>query len=83
MKLTNAEILEFVRDNLLIDKDENNCYILKDVYCRVDGNVHGDVNGYVFGSVKGSVAGDIYCNVHGSVKGDIWDNLGPPRKKDK
>ena len=70
MSLTDEEILDFVRDNLIIDKDENGSYTLKEVNCDVEGHVYGDVKGDVCGDVRGNVIWDVYGKVLGKVHGD-------------
>ena len=46
----------------------------------VDGNVNGNVRGYVVGNVRGnvrgSVGGSVYGNVGGSVGGSVYGNVG-------
>ena len=61
--LTDKEILDFVRENLLIDKDDNGRPTLKEVLCSIDGNVRGDVNGYIDGNVVGDVVGHVSGDV--------------------
>jgi len=57
--LTDEEILDFVRENLTLDKDENGSYKLKEILCPVYGDVVGDVKGSVWGNVEGNVLGDV------------------------
>jgi len=71
MKLTDKEILDFVRENLTLDKDENGSYTLKEVSCDVEGHVYGDVGGNVVGDVGGDVFGDVVGDVGGDVVGDV------------
>jgi len=54
MNLTDEEILDFVRENLVIDKDQTGSYTLKEVLCPVIGDVHG----YVLGHVRGNIYGE-------------------------
>ena len=67
--LTDKEILEFVRDNLSLDRDNDGNLRLtqvdSDVFGHVRGDVYGDVCGYVVGDVYGAVWGNVRGNVHG------------------
>ena len=65
--LTDKEILDFVRENLTLDKDENGSYKLKEIRCPVYGDVLNGILGDVVGDVKGTVLG----NVKGTVLGDV------------
>jgi len=72
-KITDEEILDFVRENLVIDKDDNGNVVIKEVLCSIDGHLFGDVKGDVRGSVKGDVCGDVCGDVRGNV---VWDVYG-------
>ena len=64
IKLTDKEILDFVRDNLTLDKEVNtNVVLLDEVRCTIRGDVLGDV----WGDIKGDVLGDVAGNVRGNV----------------
>ena len=67
--LTDEEILDFVRENLVIDKDDNGNVVIKEVLCSIDGHLFGDVKGDVQGTVGGDVGGDVCGNV-------VWDVYG-------
>ena len=73
--LTDEEILDFVRENLTLDKDENGSYKLKEILCPVYGDVLGDVEGDVVGDVEGSILGDVAGNVGGNVGGAVEGNV--------
>ena len=63
-KLTDKEILDFVRENLRLGKN-----IFGDVYlCKVSCNIIGDVEGNVVGNVDGNVYGNVGGGVFGTVK---------------
>ena len=64
-KITDEEILDFVRENLVIDKDDNGNVVIKEVQCSIDGHLFGDVNG----DVRGNVVWDVYGKVLGKVHG--------------
>ena len=68
-KITDEEILDFVRENLVIDKDDNGNVVIKEVLCSIDGHLFGDVKGDVHGTVGGDVGGDVCGNV-------VWDVYG-------
>jgi len=72
-KITDEEILVFVRENLVIDKDDNGNVVIKEVLCSIDGHLFGDVKGDVRGNVKGDVCGDVCGDVRGNV---VWDVYG-------
>jgi hypothetical protein len=75
-KITDEEILDFVRENLVIDKDDNGNVGIKEVLCSIDGHLFGDVKG----DVRGNVIGDVWEDVKGSVLGDVrGDVLGDVR----
>jgi len=78
--LTDKEILDFVRENLTLDKDENGSYKLKEVNCAVEGhvygNIFGDVRGWIDGTVFGDVVGDVVGAVEGDVVGNVLGNVG-------
>ena len=68
-KLTDKEILDFVRENLTLDKEVNtNVVLLDEVRCTIRGDVIGDVWGDVEGNVLGDVAGNVRGNVNGKIK---------------
>lgn len=70
-KITDEEILDFVRDNLVLDKDDNGNVGIKEVLCSIRGDVGGDVDGDVGGDVNGDVGGNVGGNVCGNVDGDV------------
>ena len=47
-KLTDKEILDFVRDNLTLDKNISGAVYLGKVSCNIIGDVDGDVGGGVY-----------------------------------
>ena len=71
MKLTDKEILDFVKENMTIAKDITGHIEIKKVFCSIIGNVDGDVGGNVCGNVGGDVCG----NVDGDVDGDVGGNV--------
>jgi len=73
--LTDKEILDFVRENLTLDKDENGSYKLKEVNCAVEGHVYGNIFGDVRGWIDGTVFGDVVGDVVGAVEGDVVGNV--------
>ena len=78
-KITDEEILDFVRENLVIDKDDNGNVGIKEVLCSIDGHLFGDVRGDVSGNVKGYITGSVYGfvggNVCGNVVGDVYGKV--------
>jgi hypothetical protein len=74
-KLTDKEILDFVRDNLTLDK-EYGLVVLGGVKGSVWGNVDGNVWGNVGRSVKGNVDGDVLGDVDGYVMGNVGRSVG-------
>jgi len=74
--LTDKEILDFVRENLTLDKDENGSYKLKEIRCLVYGDILNDIHGDIFGDVVGDVCGDIFGDVGGGVVGRVLGNVG-------
>jgi len=62
--LTDKEILDFVRENLTLDKDENGSYKLKEIRCPVYGDVLNYILGDIVGDVKGSILGNVCGNVY-------------------
>ena len=75
-KITDEEILDFVRKNLVIDKDDNGNVGIKEVLCSIDGHLFGDVRGDVRGNVRGTVYGDVYRHVGGNVGGNVGGHVG-------
>jgi len=75
MKLTDKEILDFVKENITIVKDMTGHIEIKEVLCSIIGNVGGHVCGNVYGDVRGSVCGHVYGNVRGDVCGDVGGNV--------
>jgi len=71
MKITDKEILDFVRDNLVIDKDDNGNFEIKEVLCSIIGDVNGRVIGAVYGDVNGNVNGTVYGDVYRHVRNDV------------
>ena len=71
--LTDKEILDFVRENLTLDKDENGSYKLKEIRCPVYGDVGGNVGGNVGGDVLGNVKGTVLGDVGGGVLGRVQE----------
>ena len=73
--LTDKEILEFVRDNLSLDRGSDGNLRLtqvdSDVFGHVDGHVYGHVGGDVDGHVGGDVGGDVGGHVRGDVRGHV------------
>tara|TARA_R110000782_G_scaffold184134_1_gene274344 strand:- start:138 stop:863 length:726 start_codon:yes stop_codon:yes gene_type:complete len=68
-KLTDKEILDFVRENLTLDKEFNtNVVLLDEVRCTIRGDIIGDVWGDIKGEVLGDVAGNVRGNVNGKIK---------------
>ena len=55
-RITDTEILDFVRENLTLYKDEGSDIVIAEVRCNIEGPVFGDV----FGDVDGHVFGDIH-----------------------
>jgi len=74
-KITDEEILDFVRENLVIDKDDNGNIVIKEVLCSIIGDVGGHVYGNVGGHVGGDVAGDVCGHVGGDVAGDVCGDV--------
>ena len=74
--LTDKEILDFVRENLTLDKDENGSYKLKEIRCPVYGDVLNDIRGHIGGNVYCDVGGDVGGNVLGDVGGSVCRNVG-------
>ena len=65
-KLTDKEILDFVRKNLTLDKNSLGAVYLGGVSC----NIIGDVEGYIIGNVdyiERSVSGSVGGNVKGNM----------------
>jgi len=54
MKLTDKEILDFVKENITIAKGMTGHIEIKGVHCSIRGDVDGDVGGNVYGIVNGS-----------------------------
>ena len=73
--LTDQEILEFVKENLVIVR-YGEVAALSGIRCIV----HGNIDGYVGGSITGYVGGDIHDNIFGhvggSVHGNVYGNVG-------
>ena len=57
MKLTDKEILDFVKENITIAKGMTGHIEIKGVHCSIRGDVGGDVDGDVRGNVYGIVNG--------------------------
>jgi len=57
MKLTDKEILDFVKENITIAKGMTGHIEIKGVHCSIRGDVGGDVDGDVGGNVYGIVNG--------------------------
>ena len=57
MKLTDKEILDFVKENITIAKGMTGHIEIKGVHCSIRGDVGGDVVGDVHGNVNGDVRG--------------------------
>ena len=57
MKLTDKEILDFVKENITIAKGMTGHIEIKGVHCSIRGDVGGDVVGDVHGNVYGIVNG--------------------------
>ena len=57
MKLTDKEILDFVKENITIAKGMTGHIEIKGVHCSIRGDVGGDVVGDVDGNVYGIVNG--------------------------
>ena len=57
MKLTDKEILDFVKENITIAKGMTGHIEIKGVHCSIRGDVGGDVDGDVRGNVYGNVNG--------------------------
>ena len=57
MKLTDKEILDFVKENITIAKGMTGHIEIKGVHCSIRGNVGGNVCGNVDGDVGGDVGG--------------------------
>ena len=57
MKLTDKEILDFVKENITIAKGMTGHIEIKGVHCSIRGDVGGDVGGNVGGNVCGNVDG--------------------------
>ena len=57
MKLTDKEILDFVKENITIAKGMTGHIEIKGVHCSIRGDVGGDVVGDVDGNVDGDVNG--------------------------
>ena len=57
MKLTDKEILDFVKENITIAKGMTGHIEIKGVHCSIRGDVGGDVVGDVHGNVNGDVDG--------------------------
>jgi len=57
MKLTDKEILDFVKENITIAKGMTGHIEIKGVHCSIRGDVGGDVDGNVGGNVYGIVNG--------------------------
>ena len=74
-KITDEEILDFVRENLVIDKDDNGNVGIKEVLCSIDGHLFGDVKGDVQGTVGGDVGGDVCGNVVLDVYGKVLGKI--------
>ena len=55
MKLTDKEILDFVKENITIAKGMTGHIEIKGVHCSIRGDVGGDVVGDVHGNVNGDV----------------------------
>ena len=53
MKLTDKEILDFVKENITIAKGMTGHIEIKGVHCSIRGDVGGDVDGDVRGNVNG------------------------------
>lgn len=66
MKLTDKEILDFVKENITIAKGMTGHIEIKGVHCSIRGDVGGDVDGDVNGDVGGNVGGNVCGNVDGS-----------------
>ena len=60
MKLTDKEILDFVKENITIAKGMTGHIEIKGVHCSIRGDVGGDV------------VGDVHGNVNGDVRGMLW-----------
>ncbi len=71
MKLTDKEILDFVKENITIAKGMTGHIEIKGVHCSIRGDVGGDVDGNVRGDVDGDVNGDVGGNVGGNVCGNV------------
>ena len=65
MKLTDKEILDFVKENITIAKGMTGHIEIKGVHCSIRGDVGGDVECEMF-DVHGNVDGDVRGNVDGS-----------------
>ena len=63
MKLTDKEILDFVKENITIAKGMTGHIEIKGVHCSIRGDVGGDVDGDVNGDVGGNVGGNVCGNV--------------------
>jgi len=72
MKISDKEILDFVKENITIAKDTTGHIEIKEVLCSIRGNVIGDVGGDVRGNVEGSVKGYVACDVESYVGGGCW-----------
>ena len=71
MNLTDKEILDFVRENLTLDKNESGNFEIKEVLCPIHGHIFGDVKGDVRGNVCGDVCGNVVWDVYGKVLGKV------------
>jgi len=77
-ELIDKEILNFVRENLTLEKDDNGSYKIKEILCPVYGDVVNDIHGHVLGNVSGNVGdikGSVWGNVEGSVRGDVVNHV--------
>jgi len=79
IKISDKEILDFVKENMTIAKDITGHIEIKKVLCSIIGNVDGDVRGsvcgHVYGNVRGDVCGDVGGNVNRDVIGDVGNNV--------